>query len=377
MGKRMLPKSARMQSEPEPWLPAPMTTKHLTPNCQIILRKVKYAMDTEQFVLLHGNSPSFASCIELDSNDLTCVEKHVELARHIKEIYGLYRVFLFNIEALRGEYDLFSNGAAYHNGELADAEDDYYKMNAFIISILTSGKALKDSMETFVRSHLSEGNPERLSFEETNRSLYDGCFSYKFLLRLRDYTQHAHLPVDCFEGVYCFNIATIQAKPHFKHNAALEAEMIRFRDEMIKLYDSNPTLSLTWTLAEYVSVLLSLLSKFFDIVRPLIYDSTQHFSEVVSRYSSNVINGGFVYAMIDNFAHLVDMNDNTNQMVDSYCTEVVDKTMQFQQDWAVLTEGTICIRRTEKGIELSIMSANFNRGEDAEQVNGGHYCDNS
>lgn len=322
-------------------------------------------MDTEQFFLLNDDSPSFDAYTELEPNDSKCVDEFVELARHVKEIYGLFRVFLFNIEALRENYELYAYGGCFRTGVLADSEDDYFKINAYVINILTAGKALKDSMETFVSSNLAEGSSERIAFDNANHSLYDGCFSYRFLLRLRDYTQHAHLPVDCFAGVYNFNLATIQAKPHFDHNAKMEAEMLRFRDEMIKLYNSNPTLSLTLTLAEYVSVLLSLLSKFFDIVKPIMYAATQRYLEVAARYSSNVINGGFVYAIIDNIAHLIDINDNTNEMVDKYFDEVVEKTMQFQQEWAELTEGMICIRRTEKGVELSIMSTIFSTEEDA------------
>ena len=292
--------------------------------------------DTERLILFHNNPPDLDKCVEIDGADLELVLEHVELTRHIQEIHSLFRILLVNAEKLTSEYIVYNYGGVFRDGEKADSDEDYYKINAYVISIISSGRALKESMDVFTKT-VSDSCPEKAAYIDYDRALYDGSFAYRFIIHMRNYAQHAHLPVTCTDGVYFFDFTVILAKPHFTHKASIKEEMTRYRDEIIKLYDNNPTLSLTLTLAEFVYILLALYYRFLLSFKRLVYDSANTFSEIITRYPDNVVDGAFVYNTDDDgFIHAALVSDDSCLMIDNYLEEAKDKFEENKTEWEEL-----------------------------------------
>ena len=60
--------------------------------------------------------------------------------------------------------------------------------------------------------------------------IYDKKFSYRLLIRLRDFSRHGHLPVYISEDNKCsFDLDQILYTPHFNLNKKIKEEMQRIR----------------------------------------------------------------------------------------------------------------------------------------------------
>ncbi len=131
----------------------------------------------------------------------------------------------------------------------ANSGADYISVNSHIINIISAGRTLIESMECYIKNNSDIGDAKQ-KYLDYYHNTYDSSFAYRFLIRLRDYSQHGHLPVSSTGNNYYFDLIQISNKPHYNHNKTFETQMKSIIDEILEKYHNTPTISLTETLAE-------------------------------------------------------------------------------------------------------------------------------
>lgn len=230
-------------------------------------------MDTEKTYCI-GKAPMEMAYTELESYDLASMELYVDHIRHLQEIHHLFLILMYQIEQIQRNYTFMSNGNVFRGQFPADKEDDYIAINAHIINITSSGKTMIESMNNFANlNYLSDENKH--SYLAMVSKLYDTVFSYKLLIRLRDYSQHGHLPVSSEGNTYYFDFVNILGKPHFNHNKAVKNQMEDAISTCKNLLDDTPRLSLTRTLAEFVATILRIYQNFWMFAECTMLETTE------------------------------------------------------------------------------------------------------
>lgn len=301
-------------------------------------------MDTEKTYRTHGQMGDLA-IVELAADDLESFKRHVEITRHLQEIHSLFSIFKFQIDILQKEYILKSDGSVFTNQNAADREEDYIAINAYSINIISAGKTLVQSMESFVKmDYFSPDDQLKKEYLEYYHKIYDHSFAYRLMIRLRDYAQHGHLPIDNEGNNYHINLDTILRKPHYNHNKTMAYEMKKIADEISDTYDDTPTFSLTRTLAEFVSKLSLLYERFWDIAENTLLKSQKRAQDIIKKYPENIINasetfpGFFIYdEEPEGWIHAVSCADDPEAMYHRFKNEARKTCDEYTAAWHELT----------------------------------------
>lgn len=317
-------------------------------------------MDTEKLFILNEET-SEISYTELSENDLLCSKHHVEITRHLQEIHQLFLITKYNISCLQEKYMLMNSGDVFCNEKAADSENDFIAINAHITSIISSGKTLVDSMECYIKTNSDIEKNSKDEYLNYYHNIYDSSFAYRFLIRLRDFSQHGHLPVSSERNNYYFDLKQIAEKPHFNHNQALLEQMSQAIDEIMDVYRDTPTLCLTKTIAEFIANLFSLYNKFWDCIKSELIASHLKFKSVIKTYPENVITtsgflkGFFVYDLENGDAHAVHTKDNPQKMIKKFKIEASNVCNEYRDAFEQLMQNTLWIRCVDKKrIEIGV-----------------------
>lgn len=298
--------------------------------------------------------------IELDGfaplcdSDLAVVKRHVELTDHLMEIRELFSLFIYNLESIHDNYLLMSNGNITKNGKSADTYEDYIAVNALVINMISSARTLVESMEIFANNYkISEGdfsNKYLSYYHET----YDNSFSYRLFIRLRDYSQHGHLPVARKAENYAIELYPILHTRHFRHNKAIGDEIDRLIEEIIEKYADTPTLSITITISEFTVSVLSIYQKFWSLVSPIIKTSVCRCNTIVSKNETNIEKDLFFYEIVKGNAHCIPIKNDYLKMYEDNLTKANEVLAKYRSADEKLKSGMmkICISDDKKQIEV-------------------------
>lgn len=319
-------------------------------------------MDTEKTYRTYGPLKDI-TIVKLGANDLEDFKRHVEITRHLQEIHSLFLIFKFQIDILQKEYTLKSGGRVFINQRVADRQEDYIAINAHTINIISAGKTLVQSMESFVDMDYFPPDSElKKEYLDYYHNVYDHSFAYRLMIRLRDYAQHGHLPIDNNGNEYHINLVTILRKPHYNHNKTIADEMKKIADEVGDVYDDIPTFSLTLTLAEFTSKLLSIYQKFWNISENALLKSQKCAQDIIKRYPENIINtseessGFFIYdEEPEGWIHAVSCADDPGAMYTQFKNEAQETFDEYMNAWHELTKGTVkiqCINKERIEVEF-------------------------
>lgn len=281
-------------------------------------------MDLTEFTFLNelGVDIEKIKLSKLTEVERSSIEFYVEITRHIQEIEQLFRVFNVNLENIFHYYEFNSNDIIIRKKINELNQNDYIIINTFVTNYISSGKSLKETIEVFMKQNIGEDSQKTKTFiNDYSRKLYDDVFSYRFLLRIRDFSQHGHLPVNKDSlGKYFFNLNSILATPHFQHNKALEEEMKNIRDEICNKYSAQPRITFTLSIAEFNLCIIKTYKGFIDIIKDTLYDSVQKVSSILDSRpdliykSKDCLNEFVIYSDINNELHCFDSKDDAIKM---------------------------------------------------------------
>lgn len=313
-------------------------------------------MDTEKLFLT--NEKLDIVYRELEENDLNTVRYFVEITRHLQEIHHFLLIFIKNIDCMQKEYVLMNTGNVIYNQKPAIREEDYIAINSYIINIISAGRTLVESMECYVESNMNTDAAAKQKYLDFYHKTYDSSFAYRLLIRLRDYSQHGHLPVSSTGNNYYFDLVQIVDKPHYNHNKTLETEMKNIVHEIITVYRDTPTIALTETLAEFVEKLLSIYKMFWYQTEHEFAEAYANFQNIISAYPENIINEEdgrsdfFVYDMVDCNAHIVNIKSNAQEMLNMFKKESECLYNEYAEAFKELLSGNILISCSQQNIDM-------------------------
>lgn len=290
---------------------------------------------------------------ELSENDLDTARHFIETTRHLQEIHHLFLIFKKDIDNLQKEYALMNNGDVFSGQNPAENEDDYIAINAYTISIISAGRTLVESMECYINNNTSIDDNAKQRYLDFYHKTYDSSFAYRLLIRLRDYSQHGHLPVSSMRNNYYFDLIQIIDKPHYNHNKTFENQMKNIIDEILTKYHDTPTIALTETLAEFVVKLFSIYKMFWHQTENELNETYNRFQNVISAYPDNIITqrdcftGLFVYDIVGSNAHVVNPEDNAQEAFTKFKNEAEVLYNEYNEAYKEVLSGNLYISYSE------------------------------
>lgn len=316
-------------------------------------------MDSEKFFFL--NKELDASGIQpLLPDELSCMKQYVEMARHLQEIHQLYQIVLFNLSIMRNNYSWINNGDVYHNGLPAKGNEHFIAVNSMIINLIGSVRTLTESMDCYMNENYKGENAEVQAFHDFTHSIYDECFAYRFLIRLRDFSQHGHPPVSQNDANYYFDLRQIARMPHFAHNKQIQEQLSAIIAETMDSFHGYPYLGVTMTVAEFTVGLWKIYNYFLTCIETHLQTSFAQAQTILGQYPENVklknadLPDLFIYSVKDDCADAIMVGENTMEMLEQFQSEAKDTLETFQKDWDELKRG---VSLTKKDGEMFDFSA--------------------
>lgn len=301
-------------------------------------------MNTEEYILLNNTNIDIEK-IEIpdfSDNELTLIESFLEYTRHIQEINQLFRIFRINLQDLLLHYVLNTDDTIIRKIDLCNNEEDIIIINALVINYISSAKTFTESIENFLFKKLGESE---LNNFKTNclSKIYDEKFSYRLLIRLRDYAQHGHLPVHMSWDKKCsFDLEQILYPPHFNHNKKIQEEMINLKQKIYNKFQDNPRIMFTMSIAEFQLCILEIYICFINTIKENLVDLVNRLDKLIKERpniiyrSDDALNGFILYSIKNESVHCFDPKQKPIEMIDNIKTDVENELKEAQTEFEKL-----------------------------------------
>jgi len=158
-------------------------------------------MDVENTIysLAVMDVPNITGVRQLTEDEFNKFREYITILSKLSFDEGLFQIVELNYEefALRMEH-------------LSDPSNqiEYFKSNRvllntnrLVLNFLSSTRMYLDHMETRLKRKYGNDSKEYIGFKKETSHAYDNNFAYRFLYKLRNYTQHCGLPARSFQMV--------------------------------------------------------------------------------------------------------------------------------------------------------------------------------
>lgn len=271
-------------------------------------------MDTERyFKATEENLKNIQVYVEGTQDTLKEIIEYVEITRHLQEIHQWFDIFMYSLKQLK---------SAVWNKEAVE-------INTYLISLISTGKIMVDSIKLCITNNLCE--EESLFINEE----YDGCFSYRFLVRLRNYSQHGHIPVSLINDRPQFDFMQIYQTPHYKFNKQLEREVSSIIEFIQNKQDisEGPMLDFEMTVCAYTCSIFKIYKKFLEKIRACVEKYRNKIQEIVReqpeiiKHNRKELDGWLFYVVTDidsRNLQAVDAVSDSNEEISKWKNDIVD-----------------------------------------------------
>lgn len=264
-------------------------------------------MNTEEYILIENTDINIEKIKvpNFSNEEIYTIDKFLKFTRDIQEIDQLFRIFQTNLRQILLNYELNNDDTIDRKADLDNDEDDIIIINTLVINYISSAKTFVESVENFLKINLES---DKINEFKTNclSKIYDERFSYRLLIRLRDYAQHGHLPVYMSWDNKCsFDLDPILYTPHFNHNSKMQNEMLSLRQKIYNEYKDNPRIMFTLSIAEFQLSVLEIYIFFINIIEEELVKLVNKFNTLIEErpdviYKSEDALNGFVVYSIEN-----------------------------------------------------------------------------
>ena len=214
---------------------------------------------------------------------------YVELTRHIIELDKLFNVFRYNLTNLLKHFTIFTNDLIESTGEKLTEDQYYYQINALTINLISSAKTLTESIEVCMKNFLAEKDFKSFKNKILSKP-YDEHFSYRFLLHVRNYSQHGHLPVNIEQQRVYFDLDEILTMPHFDLNGQLKKELDVLRKDIYNQFRDSPRISYVYTVAKFNLVITEIYFNYLKEIKPILIKLNDEKNELLLNTKFQLIN---------------------------------------------------------------------------------------
>ncbi|OSM16278.1 hypothetical protein B6S39_14315, partial [Enterococcus faecalis] len=129
---------------------------------------------------------------KISTDEQKLFETYIEMTRFFIELSELYKIFQANYSLLLENFTLNTNDTVYYRHTIIQEDELYTLINTFTINLISSGKSLSESIDTYLNTILGKETYNKFR-SDISSPIYDKNFSYKLLLQLRNYSQHGHI----------------------------------------------------------------------------------------------------------------------------------------------------------------------------------------
>lgn len=283
-------------------------------------------MGTEKMLPYDDFNIDNITLYDYNDKDLKRITSFVEITRYIEEIHQLFDIFQYNIRRLLSIYELNNHDKIKRHVPKFEDFSDSTELNALVISLISSGKTLVDAVQACVQSCYSKDSNEYSEFCKILSKEYDNCFSYRFLTRLRDFSQHGHVPVSLDGETACFDIGQLISTPHFNHNKTILGEMERFCDELLIKEKVQPRHVFSIAIAEFSVSIFKIYYELWKAMGDSFYTSLSNINDLIKQYPKVIMHkdkkyDGLLFYQIGNGLHTFYASEISDKMYVQYLEE--------------------------------------------------------
>jgi len=172
------------------------------------------------------DKPTIRDEINISESDYLYCSNILDRFLKLSSEENLFRLVEFNYNDLESKL----NSLITKNYQFNYYEFDYLfvEMNRMILNLLSSVRTYLDHTETRLKREYGDTSEEYLLFKNATRDAYDNFFEYRFLYKLRNYSQHCGLPAGSAE------IKSFQDENLVWHD---KMNVFFTRDKLINQYD--------------------------------------------------------------------------------------------------------------------------------------------
>ncbi|MFR6601536.1 MAG: hypothetical protein ACLUQ0_03480 [Enterococcus italicus] len=222
-------------------------------------------------------------------SDRKIFSDYVELTRHIIELDKLFNVFRYNLTNLLNHFTIYTNDLLERLDENLTEDQYYYQINALTINLISSAKTLSESIETCMKNFLLKKEFNSFKLRILSKP-YDEHFSYRFLLHMRNYSQHGHLPVNIHQQRVYFDLDEILAMPHFDLNGQLKKELDVLRKDIYNQFRDSSRISYVYTVAKFNLVITEIYFNYLKEIKPILIKLNDDKNELLLNTKFQLIN---------------------------------------------------------------------------------------
>lgn len=283
-------------------------------------------MDTEKILPFIDFDIDDITLPDFTDDALHIIQSYIEVTRHAQEIHQLFELFRYNLKRLLSVYELNNGDRVKRHGPLFEGFSDRIELNALVINYISSGKTLIDSMQSCIKCTYSEDNTKYNEFSKFLSSVYDDCFSYRLLTRLRDFAQHGHLPVSVSDNIMCFDTAQIASTPHFNHNKTILEEMNRFNEELLVAQKTQPRYVFTLAIAQYTVSMHEVYQTFWLTLKDSFFAKENDFRILIKQVPESIVHkndkmNGFLFYLANDSLHAFNTSEDSLSMFSHHLEE--------------------------------------------------------
>lgn len=133
---------------------------------------------------------------DLSPDEVTTISSSMEALRRYLIHQQLLDICRFNHAEYEAEIDRLGTGyAANYNLNWDVANDMVVKVNLRILNLLSAIRTYLDHTETRLKRTYGKTSTQYQKFKDATAKAFDGHFSYRFIYKLRNYTQHCGMPL--------------------------------------------------------------------------------------------------------------------------------------------------------------------------------------
>lgn len=229
-------------------------------------------MDTENIVVCDEEINYLLeniNYVEGTAEELVFVTDYVEITRILQEIYQWYQIVKFNLNSLKS----------------VSGTTNVIAANSYVIGLLGTGKNLNELMKICMIQFYGEDSKEYERFNEDYvKKEYDDSFSYRLLLRLRNFSQHCHIPISFQNDSFCFDLAQIYNTPHYNYNKTVREQAEKLMEDVKKKTKRNLTLALAPTVASYMCSLYKIFKSFLESIRFVLIEKETNLFNMIKEH---------------------------------------------------------------------------------------------
>lgn len=269
---------------------------------------------------------------DINEVDRTVIVKMMEISEGLEEINQVFQLFIYSIDKFASEYELVYNDKLYRK---SDKTTSWLEVNYYITNIISYGKTLCGAIESFVKNNMGEEKKELFKNKYLTKK-YDEVFEYRFLLSMRDYTQHGHVLVSLDIDRYCFDLDQIMRTPHFNPKPSVFNSMKDIQHEIEERYHSEPHFALIVTLKKYTVALLEVFNDFLQFISDYYMLYCNEYINILKKYSPIINNQPeqlrnlLVYDVSDGNADILDVTENPMNGYNNMRNEVIMKLNEYK-----------------------------------------------